>query len=591
MTVTTQRDSLLEIAQMLRDARSVEQKCKIVQKHLPTHVRAGFCPTIEGEYIVSVFRLIEQDHLIGKRPPTQQQIDTLLAIDHLYESLGGLVGYHLKVLQLLEEQQQEQIELIPAVPIDITEPDEELIASGLAALPYTGEIYPIGGLGSRLNIDAPAALLPFCGRTLLEGLVRDVEGREALYRRTFGKKVTVPIALMTSQEKNNHRLIEQLCEDNAWFGRPKESFCLFSQLSVPVIDQQGKWVMEGPYAPHVQPGGHGALWRTAEQQGVFAWFRSRGKSRLLIRQINNPISGLDHGLLSLVGAGIKHKKALGFASCPRRVGAAEGMLAIKEQGGKRTLSNVEYTEFKRLEIKDEGHSANTNIIYVDLEQMQPVIETRPLPGLMLNMKQKRGESVCGRLESMMQNISDIVPAARAFLTHNSRRRTISATKRAYKGQELLETPEGAFYDVLCNAHELLQLCGFAVDPFGSAEEYLKTGPSHLFLYHPALGPTYHEIAKKLRGGTFSKGSELQLEIEDFACENLTLEGSLRVIGLGGKCRLKNVTVRNRGIDRRAPNCYWKNQIEREALTIIIEPGAEFVAEDVVFSGGKTLTIR
>lgn len=49
-------------------------------------------------------------------------------------------------------------------------------------LPHLGEIYPLGGSADRLGfVDPdtgeclPAAMLPYCGRTLLEGLIRDLQ--------------------------------------------------------------------------------------------------------------------------------------------------------------------------------------------------------------------------------------------------------------------------------------------------------------------------------------------------------------------------------------------------------------------------------
>lgn len=49
-------------------------------------------------------------------------------------------------------------------------------------MPELGEIYPIGGAGDRLGLvdsdtgeSLPAALLPYCGRSLLEGLIRDLQ--------------------------------------------------------------------------------------------------------------------------------------------------------------------------------------------------------------------------------------------------------------------------------------------------------------------------------------------------------------------------------------------------------------------------------
>ena len=45
-----------------------------------------------------------------------------------------------------------------------------------------GEIYPLGGAGDRLGLvdevtgeSLPVAMLPYCGRTLLEGLIRDLQ--------------------------------------------------------------------------------------------------------------------------------------------------------------------------------------------------------------------------------------------------------------------------------------------------------------------------------------------------------------------------------------------------------------------------------
>lgn len=52
----------------------------------------------------------------------------------------------------------------------------------LQGLPYLGEIYPLGGAADRLGLVdpdtgecLPAAMLPYCGRTLLEGLIRDLQ--------------------------------------------------------------------------------------------------------------------------------------------------------------------------------------------------------------------------------------------------------------------------------------------------------------------------------------------------------------------------------------------------------------------------------
>ena len=581
-----------------------------------------------------------------KEPPKEKVrmlLSLLVSIDRFYESIGGIVGYQVQILKLLIKNQEKclphEAVFARAQGIDLSKSSEEVdqaVLAGIRSLDEMGEIYPIGGLGSRLNLVSksaeplPAASLPFCGRTLLEGLVRDVQAREFLYFRLFNRQITVPIAMMTSLEKQNAERVRAICEKKGWFGRPQESFMLFSQLSVPVVTQEGKWSMRAPLEMNLQPGGHGALWKAAEEKGVFFWLQSQEKSHLLIRQINNPIAGLDFGLLALVGIGKKEKKAFGFASCQRLPHTAEGVLVLVEEEGSRRLSNIEYTDFKRYGIEDlptqGGYSlypANTNILYADLQQILPVVKKNPLPGLILNMKNKepffcpagkKSEVTAGRLESMMQNISDAMLAAGreplpTFLTYNERRRTISAAKKSYEGgNKLLETPEGAFYDLLANAHDLLNTsCVATTGPFCSQEEYLQEGPSLLFLYHPALGPLYTLIAQKIRYGIFAPGCELQLEIADLFMERLELDGSLLVIAkniLGhdsqgilryshntGKCWLKNVKVKNKGINRKTTTHYWKNQIKRhQSLKIILQGHSEFYAEDIIFEGEQTVVV-
>ncbi len=290
-------------------------------------------------------------------------ISLLVSIDPLYESLGGIVGYQLHALTLLlkngEQSLHKEALFAQGEAVNLSHPSEDVVKdmmAGISAIREMGEIFPIGGLGSRLNLISkrgeplPAACLPFCGRTLLEGLVRDVQAREFLYYRLYNRQVTVPIAMMTSLEKRNDRWVRSICESKNWFGRPCEYFLLFPQISVPVITEEGKWSMKTPTELNLQPGGHGALWKAAEEQGVFLWFQSLEKNHLLIRQINNPISGTDYGLLALVGHGKRGEKAFGFASCQRLPQAAEGVLVLIEAEGKRRLSNIEYTDFKRYAV-------------------------------------------------------------------------------------------------------------------------------------------------------------------------------------------------------------------------------------------------
>lgn len=534
---------------------------------------------------------------------------TLAAIDSFFWRSGGVVGYHLKVLQKICERSESP--LLASLPecLDLTEGAQEAVRWGIETLPRMGEMVPLGGLGTRLNLrnergePLPAALLPFGGRTLLEGLVRDVRGREFLHAKLFGWSPTTPLALMTSPEENNHGHILALCEERGWFGRPKESFRLFSQLSVPVVTEDGEWVLRDEGELHVQPGGHGAIWPMAQAHGVFEWFQEQGREGLLIRQINNPLAGIDGGLLAFMGVGLFREYAFGFASCPRIPEMAEGVLVSLERGGERVVANIEYTDFAKQGIRSEDpYPANTNILYAHIERVVEVISKEPSFGALFNPKNpvlvhtesgEKRRALGGRLESMMQSLGEAFPREASFVTYNRRQKTISPTKRAYEGA-LLETPEGAFYDLQLAAHELLQQCGVQMPPVQTQEAYIREGPASIFLYHPALGPLYEIIEQKIRGGRMGFGAELQLELAELLIENLELEGTLLIEAADlerGRCVLRDVQVVNRGIDRAQSSSYWKNRpVRREKLEIILHGDAEFHAEESCFKGDLRIEV-
>lgn len=581
-----------------------------------------------------LFAGVEAFHLEGKL--LHDLGEKLVAIDHFYREMGGIVGYQCKVMQLLSPPSRGigDAKYHPPTFFSIekeTEAVREAVSWGLEALEQVGEIYPLGGAADRLHLvdektgqELPAAKLPFAGRCLLEHLIRDVAAREELYFQRFGKRLITPIAIMTSQEKNNHAHVVQICEEAQWFGRPKESFAFFTQPLVPAVNEKGDWCVAGPLKLVLKPGGHGALWKLARDEGIFSWFAKQGRTHVLVRQINNPIAGLDYGLLAFIGIGCKKKMVFGFASCPRLLQAAEGVNVLIEKGKHIVLTNVEYCDFDKFGIEDrplkEGEpyskfSSNTNILFADLQAISQAVDACPFPGLLMNLKKgsyvtatgEKREETMARLESTMQNIADVfveekkesLQTERTFVTYSARHKTISTAKKAYlPGKALQETPENCFYDLLCAHRELLLECGFQLPAPRTLADHLQKGPEMLFLYHPALGPLYSHIRQKMEGGSLALGAELVLEIGDLKARELHVAGSLQIIADGavgmrqGKCILENVTVENRGViwEKSAP--FWRMKLARqETVKVILRGQSQFIARNVQLTGSQTFIVE
>lgn len=563
-------------------------------------------------------------------------LDKLVLVDRFYREIGGICGYQNRILDLVKGVKEERFcDALFHSPtfLDISKEVKEVeqaVKWGLEAMPEMSEIYPLGGAADRLHLvdektgkELPAAKLAFAGRPLLEHLIRDLEAREHLYYQIFGKTIVTPIAIMTSHEKNNHAEVVEICEQFRYFGRPKDSIRFFTQPLVPTVNAVGDWCMAGPLKPVLKPGGHGAIWKLARDVGIFEWLENLGKKKCLIRQINNPIAGLDYGLLAFTGIGWKKEMIFGFASAPRLLKAAEGVNVLIEQGSEIVLSNIEYCDFTKFGIQDapmkEGEpysrfSSNTNILFGDLKAISQAVDRCPFPGLLINMKKgtftcesgEKKEEEMARLESTMQNIADVfvekkgkeLKTEKTFVTYNVRHKTISTAKKAYiPGKSLQETPENCFYDLLFAHRELLSICGFQLPPARTLEEYIEQGPEFLFLYHPALGPLYKSIREKLKNGRLHIGSEWILEAgNNVLIKNLDLNGSLQIAAEQPAshkgCILENVSIENRGVDWSRSRPFWKVKNDRrETVKIILKGQSEFIARNTHFKGNHLFIVE
>ncbi len=621
---------LNNLARLLKEAPSIEAKsalldaCPNVQawKDHPSWIFSFMeSRSLEEKFVIQSIVAIEQFDPVFTLPITplidhEVRLDKLLkdlvTIERFYKDIGGIVGYHALVLEILSSSLTRDENISYHIPrgMDATHETVELrrmVIEGIAKMPEIVEICPVGGSADRLGLYdeekghfLPAARLPFLGKSLLGGIVVDVQALEYLHYKIYGRATLTPLALMTSEEKNNHEHIIAICEENKWFFRPKESFFLFCQPSVPLVDRKGRWCMQGPLQLILKPGGHGVIWKLACDKGVFSALKDQGRKKALIRQINNPMASIDNGLLAFIGMGFDGDRSFGFISCPRQEGFAEGINVLAEKPEGYTLTNIEYCDFvRRLPTSVESFPANTNILFADLEAVSDAVSKMPFPGVTLNFREDGA-----RLESTMQNIADAfiekTPYEKMFLMHNKRSKTISTTKRRKTScGSLHETPEGCFLDFMHNARVLLtNHCGMHVDP-----------EPFSFLYHPALGPLYEIIARKLRKGVLKKRSELQLHLAEADIENLYLDGSLQIWAnqvMGhlddqgmlcyservGRCTLRNVKIINAGIDFSSTTSLWSNVPRRmQTCKIILKGSSALYAENITLLGDVYIEVE
>ncbi len=608
------------------DRDKILDKDLSVQKHFRKY---------EGLFSIKQKYLLKSLIIIGEKEIALEaiknnKVDLLLKdleqVEEFFLDIGGILGYQLRILELLSNSSKKVENLSFYAPffIDISKDTKQVRSyarHGIEKLDQMGEIYVVGGAADRLHLldeatkkRLPAAMMQFASKTLLQRLIEDVQAKELLYEKIKGSKIITPIALMCSNENDNFFHIRSFIRKNNYFNRPKDSFFFLIQPSVPVVKENGDWIVNEDGSLLLKPSGHGALWKLARDKKLFEWFFSKQRKKVLIRQINNPIAGTDYGILAFTGYGLMNDSSLGLASCPRQVHSAEGINVLiqkrKENHFESAITNIEYCEFEKFNIEDKPmknndqfskFSSNTNLLFVDLKEAQKKVDKNPYPGTLINFKPLKTQDhktiIGGRLESTMQNIADSFiektntpikspyKLLKTYVSYNDRNKTISTTKRVYDpNNSCLETPEKCFYDFTKNGYDLLKnYCSIEVPLVGTFEDFVFKRPPFFFSYHPAFGPSYKLISKKLKNGALKNGSELVINIADFFCENLQLRGSLRIFSkdLSASCFFENINIKNAGINFKTSKDLWKgNYSYTEKCDICLGTNSTLIAKNL-----------
>ncbi|NGX56500.1 MAG: hypothetical protein K1060chlam5_00743 [Candidatus Anoxychlamydiales bacterium] len=576
-------------------------------------------------------------------------VKELYEIEKFYFSIGGLIGYYLIFTTLLAKKDKsiikKNIKFYEPEYIDIQNRNSEinkLIDVGIENLDKVAFVSPMGGAADRFGLineitkePMPLASLKFLNSNLLEIIINDLFALEYLYYKKTNKNITIPIVIMTSDAKNNHRNILDILEKNKWYHRGKENFYFVKQMLCPLICENKDFAMKSSMKLDLKPSGHGVIWKLMKDSKVFDSLLNRNINKLLIRQINNPIAYLDYNPLALLGYGVKNKKAFGFLSCQKLLKTKEGMNVLKEKKNGfyyYNFTNIEYTDFKKYNLKEEHtkdspyskYPSNTNILFADINEILKALNKCEFPGLIINLKtkvlQKENNSIkeikAGRLESTMQNISDYIynkslkklkkenqKKLKTFVLYNKREKTISAIKKQYISKlDKLETDRKCYYDILTNYFDLLtNHCNVKIPNIISFDDYLKNGPNFTCYINPILGPLYDIISKKLINGKFDNNFDLYLNIAELYMENIYLSGSLIIenknlfcdkkILNNTKCYLKNIQIENFGIDKNCENIFYQNKIKRnQSLKIILNENSSFYANNLIFKNNLIIEI-
>ena len=157
----------------------------------------------------------------------------------------------------------------------------------------TGLLMVAGGQGSRLGFNHPKGMFPIgpiSDRTLYQMIIEQVLARS----QQVG--ATIPLYIMTSPP--THAETSEFLESHNFFGMNPDDLTIFSQGTMPAIDDDGKLLLSAKDEIFVSPDGHGGTLRALDVNGCLNDMQARGVEHLCYGQIDNPlIQAVDPALI------------------------------------------------------------------------------------------------------------------------------------------------------------------------------------------------------------------------------------------------------------------------------------------------------
>lgn len=144
-----------------------------------------------------------------------------------------------------------------------------------------------GGQGTRLGYVAPKGTFKIGGgvdKSLFEALSDTIKDAKNKF------DTTIPWYIMTSRENND--ATEKFFEKNDFFGLPYEDIKFFKQGELPMLNTDGKLMLDEAGLIKLAADGHGGVFESLVKNGYLEDMKKRGIEWIFISGVDNVLAGL-----------------------------------------------------------------------------------------------------------------------------------------------------------------------------------------------------------------------------------------------------------------------------------------------------------
>lgn len=249
----------------------------------------------------------------------------------------------------LEESNIESIKYLDKAKLSKKELEEleqkggMIISSGKYAV-----VTMAGGQGTRLGHTGPKGTFKLDvygkGKYLFEILIEDLKRANEKYN------TIIPWYIMTSRE-NNEETVEFL-EKHNYFGYDKENVIIFEQGELPLIDTQGKLLIDKNMKIKEASNGNGGVYTSLRSSGALADMKERGIKWIFIGGVDNALIKMADPLL--IGVTSRSGFPIGSKSVVKTNPKEKVGVFCKMNGHPKIIEYIELPEESAEEVDENG---------------------------------------------------------------------------------------------------------------------------------------------------------------------------------------------------------------------------------------------
>lgn len=207
-----------------------------------------------------------------------------------FKEINELYQNHLK--------QTNEIQNISPVKSEKTSIEYEQIGKESVIRGEYALITMAGGQGTRLGFNGPKGcfILPIVNKSLFEIQC------DCLINIYYKTNVYINWYIMTS--KDNHQVSVDFFIKNNYFSYPQDKIRFFIQDELPIVDLQGKILLDKKYSINMGPNGHGGVFSSLQREGILEELKTKNIKWIFIGGIDNVLLPIDQ--FDLIGFAIKN---------------------------------------------------------------------------------------------------------------------------------------------------------------------------------------------------------------------------------------------------------------------------------------------